>query len=281
MILRAILASLCCVALCSCAGTRGAEGGAPAGYRMVWHDEFDAAGRPDAAGWTYETGFVRNEELQLYRPENAVVKDGMLVIEARREKVANPGYRPDGRGWRQQRPFADYTSASVTTKGLHSWLYGRFEMRARIDTRAGLWPAFWTLGASGRWPAGGEIDIMEYYRGMLLANAAWLGADGRPEWDDTRKPITDFGPEWSSKFHIWRMDWDDKSIRLYVDGRLLNDVDVTKTINQDVAHDNPFHHPQYIIINLAVGGGSGGDPSGTEFPARYEIDWVRVYQKAR
>ena len=251
------------------------------GYALVWSDEFDKDGRPDPANWTYEQGFIRNEEFQWYQPENARCENGFLIIEARREKKANPDYRPDGRGWRQTREFADYTSASVTTKGLHSWLYGRFEMRGRIDTRPGLWPAFWTLGVSGRWPAGGEIDIMEYYRGMLLANAAWRSADPRePVWDDSRKPITEFGdPNWSDKFHVWRMDWDENAIRLYVDGRLLNDVDVTKTINQDAEGKNPFHGAQYIILNLAIGGGSGGDPSNTAFPARFEVDYVRIYQK--
>jgi beta-glucanase (GH16 family) len=122
---------------------------------------------------------------------------------------------------------------------------------------------------------------MEYYRGMLLANAAWRSAkDNEPEWDDSRKPITEFNdPGWSGKFHLWRMDWDATSIKLYVDGRLLNDVDVTKTFNHDAEGRNPFRAPHYIILNLAIGGGSGGDPTTTSFPARFEVDYVRIYQK--
>ena len=251
------------------------------GYQLAWADEFDKEGRPDPANWTYETGFVRNEELQLYQPENARCEGGMLIIEGRRERKENPSYEPGGRSWRRNRQYAEYTSASVTTKGLHSWQYGRFVMRGRIDTRAGLWPAFWTLGVEGRWPGSGEIDIMEYYRGMLLANVAWLSGDGRePEWDDTRKPITEFAdPAWSSKFHVWRMDWDESSIRLYVDDELLNEVDLAKTFNKDADGKNPLRQPHYIILNLAIGGGSGGDPSETEFPAKFEVDYVRVYQK--
>src|SRR5688572_11067985 len=159
------------------------------GYALVWADEFDGEGPPDSAKWTYERGFVRNQELQWYRPENAKVAGGLLVIEARRERVPNPDFdRGAAAGeWRRSREFAEYTSASLMTRGLHSWQYGRFEMRGRIDTRAGLWPAFWTLGVAGAWPHNGEIDIMEYYRGLLLANAAWGGA-GRFQaiWDDSR-----------------------------------------------------------------------------------------------
>jgi beta-glucanase (GH16 family) len=253
----------------------------PEEWKLVWSDEFEKAGRPDPKSWTYEAGFVRNRELQWYQPDNARCENGLLVIEARRERKANTGYRPEGRGWQAERQFAEYTSASATTRGLRSWRYGRFEMRGRIDTRAGLWPAFWTLGVEGRWPSNGEIDIMEYYRGMLLANAAW-GSE-RPwvaRWDDLRKPISEFGdPEWSKKFHVWRMDWDERAIRLYVDDLLLNEVDLAATVNADAEHKNPVHQPHYLLLNLAVGGTNGGDPSSTSFPARFEVDYVRVYEK--
>jgi beta-glucanase (GH16 family) len=246
--------------------------------RLVWADEFDMDGAPAPANWTYERGLVRNQELQWYQPENARVEHGLLVIEARRERVANPQFDATSSDWKRSRPAAEYTSASVTTRGLHSFTYGRFEIRARIDTRAGLWPAFWTVGVSGPWPHNGEIDIMEYYRGMLLANAAWGGAErGRAIWADTRTPIASFGDGWSQQFHVWRMDWDERAIKLFVDDRLLNEVDLSKTTNQDGAGINPFHQPHLIILNLAVGS-TGGDPSQTTFPARYEIDYVRVYQ---
>jgi len=251
------------------------------GLKLVWSDEFNKEGRPDPNKWTYERGFVRNQELQWYQPENARCEDGMLIIEGRRQRKENPRYRADGRDWRQNREYAEYTSASLTTRRLHSWKFGRFEMRGRIDTRAGLWPAFWTLGIEGPWPSNGEIDIMEYYRGVLLANAAWA-TEKRwvPKWDDIKKPITEFNdPNWSEKFHIWRMDWDADSIKLYVDDMLLNQVDLSKTINGDEEGKNPFHQPHYIILNLAIGGKAGGDPSNTKFPAKFEVDYVRIYQK--
>ncbi len=251
------------------------------GLKLVWSDEFNKEGRPDPNKWTYERGFVRNQELQWYQPENARCEDGMLIIEGRRQRKENPRYSADGRDWRQNREYAEYTSASLTTRRLHSWKFGRFEMRGRIDTRPGLWPAFWTLGIEGSWPSNGEIDIMEYYRGVLLANAAWA-TEKRwvPKWDDIKKPITEFNdPNWSEKFHIWRMDWDADSIKLYVDDMLLNQVDLSKTINKDEEGKNPFHQPHYIILNLAIGGKAGGDPSNTKFPAKFEVDYVRIYQK--
>ncbi len=251
-------------------------------YQLVWADEFNRNGRPDPNNWMYEQGFVRNEELQWYQPDNARCEDGLLIIEARRERKPNPNYDANSNNWRRSRRFAEYTSACLKTSGLHNWTFGRFEMRGRIDTRAGLWPAFWTLGSARPWPGCGEIDIMEYYRGLLLANACWAGERRWSAiWDDLKKPITDFGDpaEWSSKFHIWRMDWDKDHIRLYVDGELLNTIELSKTVNRTPDKANPFHEPHYILLNLAIGGTNGGDPSPTEFPSRFEIDYVRIYQK--
>ena len=122
------------------------------GWRLVWSDEFDKDGPPDPAKWTYEAGFVRNRELQWYQPENAWCEKGLLIIEGRRERKRNPQYEPGSQFWKTGREYAEYTSASVTSKGIAGWKYGRFEMRGRIDTRAGIWPAFWSLG----WTAGGR-----------------------------------------------------------------------------------------------------------------------------
>ena len=162
-------------------------------YKLVWADEFNQDGPPDPANWSFERGFVRNEELQWYQPENARCEGGLLMIEGRRERVKNPRYDPEARDWRRRREFAEYTSACLHTRRKHEWLYGRFEMRGRIDTRAGMWPAWWMLGTARGWPGGGEIDIMEYYRGQLLANVAWLGRRrGEARWDDSKRPITEF-----------------------------------------------------------------------------------------
>ncbi|PHN01395.1 glycoside hydrolase family 16 protein [Flavilitoribacter nigricans] len=251
-------------------------------YQLVWSDEFDTDGPPNPQNWTYERGFTRNEELQWYQEDNAFVKDGMLIIEGRRETRPNPDYQADSNDWRTNRPEINYTSSCVTTQGRHQWRYGRFEIKARIKTEAGLWPAIWTLGLGHEWPVNGEIDIMEFYGGNILANAAWAAA-GRWQavWDDLRKPVNSFNdPDWDDRFHIWRMDWTEAAIKIYLDDELLNTIDLEETINQRGAVKNPFRETEhYLLLNLAIGGKNGGDPSGTAFPTRYEIDYVRVYQQ--
>ena len=252
-----------------------------AGWTLVWADEFNVDGPPSPANWTYERGLVRNEEAQWYQPQNATCRDGHLIIEGRRERVENPGYAAGRTEWPARQRVADYTSASLTTQGLHQWTYGRFELRARIDTRAGLWPAWWTLGVNGEWPDGGEVDMLEYYRGMLLANVGWgSGARWVATWDSVRTPIGTLGAGWTDAFHVWRMDWDAERIRLFVDGRLLNETTLAATVDA-ARHTDPFHQPHYMLLNLAIGGMNGGDPSPTAFPARFEVDYVRVYERTR
>lgn len=262
------------------------------GYELVWHDEFDIDGRPSDE-WSYEHGFVRNEELQWYQPDNASVENGCLVITGRRETVPNPRYNPEGSDWREVRPVAEYTSACVTTRNSFTFRYGRMEVRARIPVASGSWPAIWTLGNRWPWPANGEIDIMEFYRRgepIILANACWLGDDNRDAWDESTTPYTHFlglDADWADKFHVWRMDWDAEFIRLYLDGELLNEVDLTQSQRGGGAdHDvNPFSNDidgfgHYILLNLALGS-NGGEPDIEAFPMRYEVDYVRVYQPVK
>lgn len=251
-------------------------------YHLVWADEFERDGRPDPANWTYERGFSRNEELQWYQEDNAFIENGLLIIEGRREKIPNPNFDPNSDNWRFSRQEAQYTSACLITRGLHAWRYGRFEIRARIRTEAGLWPAIWTLGLDHEWPSGGEIDIMEFYDGNILANAAWAGPNRYEAiWDDLKKPVSSFNdPEWDAQFHLWRMDWTDTAIKIFLDDELLNTIPLDKTINKRGNVNNPFRETQhYLLLNLAIGGKNGGDPSNTVFPTRYEIDFVRVYQR--
>ena len=270
------------------------------GYVLVWHDEFNTNGPLNPDDWIFETGFVRNQEAQWYQSDNAVCGDGYLVIEARKETQPNPRYIPPaggstsstapsatGRGARggtawPNLPTITITSASVTTRGKHSWTYGRFEIRARIDTRPGSWPAFWTLGTTGGWPAGGEIDIMEYYADTVLANVAWAGVNGTA-WNTGRTALAKLPADFSSDFHTWRMDWDAASIKLFLDDNLVNQQDLARTVNAGrgpLAGQNPFvDKPEYLLLNQAIGGQNGGDYSQTGFPIRYYIDYVRVYQK--
>lgn len=249
----------------------------PSGYELVWHDEFDVEGAPNQANWKFEKGFVRNEEAQWYQPDNARVEGGVLVIEGRKQRVENPNYSGSG-DWKTSRRYAEYTSSSLHTSGLQSFQYGRFEMRARIPTAAGMWPAWWTLGVSGEWPSNGEIDIMEFYNGKLLANVA-CGTATRWEakWDSETKALSTLGSGWPSEFHVWRMDWDEQKIDLYLDDQLMNTTALSSMLNPNGA--SPFKQRAYMLVNLAIGGNNGGDPSRTTFPQRYEVDYIRVFQK--
>ena len=250
---------------------------APSGYKLVWHDEFDVDGPPDPAVYSFEKGFQRNEEAQWYQSANATVQGGVLAIEARKETVQNPNYTGSG-DWKTTRKTAEYTSSSLSTSGHQSFQYGHFEMRARIPTDAGMWPAWWTLGVSGEWPSNGEIDIMEFYQSKLLANVA-CGTDTRwqAKWDSSTKSLSSLGANWASQFHIWTMDWDDQNIILSVDGSQLNSSALSSMLNSD--GKSPFKQKAYMIVNLAIGGQNGGDPAKTTFPKRYEVDYLRVFQK--
>ena len=234
-------------------------------YELVWSDEFDEDGLPNPANWGYEKGCsVRNNELQYYaeaRERNSRIEDGFLIIEAHRESMGG----------------CDYTAVSLVTWGKREFQYGIFEMRAKIDVRKGSWPAFWTLGVSEEWPSNGEVDIMEYYNNALHANVAW-GTDTRWEakWDSETKPVNS---AFAEEFHIWRMLWTEDVIELWVDDFLQNTTDLSTTINGSLATlRNPFHQKAAILVNQAVGS-NGGDPSDTDFPIRYIVDYVRVYQE--
>lgn len=259
-------------------------------WNLVWSDEFTADGRLDPATWSYENGFARNEEHQWYQPDNAYCKEGLLIIEARREKRKNPTYKPGSKDWRSSREHIEYTSSSVNTSGKKDFLYGRFEVKARIPVASGAWPAIWTLGKEMEWPSNGEIDVMEYYRikdvPHILANAAWgTERQWNARWASKAIPFTHFterDANWTSKFHIWRMDWDETSIRLYLDDELLNEIPLSQTTNGSLAnYTNPFKQPHYLLLNLAIGGIHGGKPDLSAFPMKYEIDYVRVYQKKK
>ncbi len=258
------------------------------GWKLVWNDEFDVDGRPDAKKWDYERGFVRNYEMQWYAPENAFVRDGKLVIEARPADFPCPAYREGNKNWRNSREKVQWTSASLITKGKYTFQYGRLEVRARIPVCMGAWPAIWLLGTEHPWPANGEIDVLEYYqhKGVptILANACWAGdTEEDAEWDSSYTPLSHFterDPAWAERFHVWRMDWDKDFIRLYLDDELLNEIDLKRTINGKSRGTgiNPFHYQQYLLLNLALDT-RVKELTPADFPMRYEVDYVRVYQK--
>jgi beta-glucanase (GH16 family) len=245
-------------------------------WKLVWSDEFDKPGRPDPARWGYEEGFVRNRERQFYtrdRRENARVEDGMLVIEARKERFPIPGGDSPGRG------TADYTSASLTTLGKASWTCGRIEVKAKLPTGRGMWPAIWTLGINHRqagWPACGEIDIMEnvgFDPDMIHGN---IHTTSYNHVRGTNKGAKIAVPRPYDDFHVYAVEWRPDRIDFFVDkNRYFTFTNEGK--GDDVW---PYDKPQYLILNIAVGGAWGGQKGIDDaiFPQRMLVDYVRVYQ---
>ena len=248
---------------------------------LVWSDEFDGSGPLDASKWSSEEGFVRNQEVQWYQAENAFREDGYLVIEGRAETRPNPTYVAGSTDWRTSRETITHTSASVTTRDRFSWQYGHLVVRAKVTNHTGTWPAIWTLGVDCEWPSNGEVDVMENYGGGILANFAW-GTDSRwsPTWDSSFRPVEDLGPDWTDDFHLWELAWNEDRMVIRLDGAVLNEVSLDSTINGSAAcpGENPFRQPHYLLLNLALGGTAGGSIADLEFPTRYLIDYVRIYQ---
>lgn len=257
----------------------------PEGYRLVWSDEFNTKGkrRPNTKFWTPENGFTRNQEMQWYQIKNAYVTGGRLVIEGRKEKFRNPNYEEGSQDWKKNRRYVEYTSCSLTTHNKFSAQYGIFEARVRFNPTTGMWPAFWTLGIKETWPSCGEIDILEYYREKYLTNLCWGTAQKWVgNWSSQTKALSEClkkDPQWAKKFHTFRLVWDETYARIYIDDELINETNITSTHNGRYDEvKNPFHQPHYIILNLALGA-NGGSLEDLKFPARYEVDFVRVFQK--
>jgi beta-glucanase (GH16 family) len=227
-------------------------------YHLVWSDEFDVEGLPDSKNWGYERGCsVRNNEDQYYaeaREKNSRAEGGFLIIEAHREAMSG----------------CEYTSANLRTMGKRSFKYGLFEIRAKIDIRKGSWPAWWWLPNSGGWPRGGEIDMMEFYSGKCLFNVM----DGNQRWTSKTKAVDS---EWAEEFHVWTWEWDSLKIDLWLDSVLMNRYPVANADGTGPSGENPFRRPGYMLVNQAIGGNYGGDPSGTTFPVQYIVDYVRHY----
>ncbi|RZJ94162.1 MAG: glycoside hydrolase family 16 protein [Brevundimonas sp.] len=271
-----MLGLMLAAALAGEAATTPPVAGLPEGYRLVWADEFETAGAPDPSKWGYDTVANRtgwyNEELQYYsanRLENAEVRDGKLVITARRERLESA---PDFGG-------QDYTSARLVTRDLHSWTYGFISVRANLPCGLGSWPAIWMLSQGGGWPIGGEIDIMEHVAQEptkiygSLHSQAFNHSIGTGQTGGTDIATA------CGAFHDYQVHWTPQRIDFLVDGTPFYGVD---NDNSGLREHWPFNTPFYLILNVAVGGTWGGaegvDPS--VFPQAMEVDYVRVYQTA-
>ena len=241
----------------------------PVFNRLVWSDEFSYTGLPDSTRWLYETGYVRNRELQYYtahRPENARVEGGYLILEARHDSALIDG---------EIRPI---TSASLHTNTRAEWTYGRIEVRAQVPASLGTWPAAWLLGndisVSG-WPRCGEIDIMEHVGYMPDSFHVNVHTEAYNHTKGTHKGAQFFTPD-PTGFHTFAVEWQRDRLDFYHDGQWVFAFEK----ESDAPEVWPFQHSFYLILNLAFGGSWGGarGVDVSSLPQRYVIDWVRVYQ---
>jgi beta-glucanase (GH16 family) len=251
-------------------GPSPASGGGS--WRQVWNDEFDApdGSAPDGAKWVYDIGGGGwgNEELESYtdRRENSVIRNGMLVITARKERhVGRDGI---------ERP---YTSARLKTLGTFSQAYGRSEARMRLPRGQGVWPAFWMLGDDierAGWPASGEIDIMENIGREPALVHGTIHGPGYAGGEGIGAPFSSRGGAFAEDFHVYGVEWEPGAIRWYVDGTLYQ----TRTPSDLPAGTKwVFDHPFFMLVNLAIGGSWPGNPDdSTTFPQELVVDWVRV-----
>ena len=228
------------------------------GYQLIWSDEFNG-NSVDTANWNFEIGGKGwgNHEQEYYQPANSTVSNGYLVITGKKEDVQSN----------------HYTSARITTKAKHQFLYGRIEARIKIPVGQGFWPAFWLLGSninSVNWPACGETDIMEHINtdSLIYGTLHWDN-NGHVQSGDTIISAP-------SAYHVYALEWDASSIKWYIDKIKYHEVDIHDNIN----NTGMFHKPFYIILNLALGGDWPGQKiDDSKLPAKMYVDYVRVYQK--
>ncbi|MDX2444928.1 MAG: glycoside hydrolase family 16 protein [Bacteroidales bacterium] len=236
-------------------------------FELVWSDEFNYEGLPDYNKWNHEVGFIRNKEAQYYtekRVKNAEVKDGKLHIRGIKEKYKG----------------ADYTSASLNTKGKHNFTYGRIEVKAKIPHGIGVWPAIWTLGTNIKdlgWPVCGEIDILEFvgydpthiHANIHTRKYNHMNGNNIGSKLVVKKPWEDF--------HVYAIEWYPDHIDFFFD-----DIKYFSCSDPGEGVDAwPFKDAaQYLLINLAIGGSWGGEQGIDDsiFPQEFIFEYVRIYE---
>ncbi len=273
-------------------------------WQLVWSDEFSGDGLPVSNKWGQEHGMIRNGEDQFYlsnRLDACEQRNGHLILHAQKQNVydqsgsTTPPNAPLSNTTRDDKtlatgtrksstnvtPIANYTSCSVFSK--QAWTYGRFEIRAKLPSGQGIWPALWLRnnvpGQTPPTPAYLEIDIMEYIgdreRNKHFSTLHW-GPNYQPPMQFDSRTFVD--PNMENDFHLYVLEWTHDYIKIWVDGRLVTNFDVN-AIN--TGHNlQYFRMPMFLRMNFALGGNWAGPVGPDTLPETFEVDYVRVYQKA-
>lgn len=246
-------------------------------YVLFWQDEFDGAALDTAKWHPVQHGFVDNGELQFYtdRADNISVGGGLLTLTARSESYTGTGPWMNG-----QYKTSSFTSGKVQGQGKISFQYGKIEARMKLPRGQGTWPAFWMLGDNifqpgVGWPKCGEIDIMEHANVLDNIGAA-IHTEAYNHTIGTAKTGGFSISDYDTAFHTYGVEWTAEKLAFYVDGTVY--FTVTKAALGSTQAQWPFDQPFWLILNLAVGGAWGGDPTGGIYPYSMQVDWVRVYK---
>ena len=242
-------------------------------WKLVWEDNFDGD-TLNLDNWNRQVVKAGrfNDEWQRYTDseENSFVEDGNLIIKAM--------HMSDRHG------MNEYTSARLNTAQKQSWKYGKISARIKLPYGAGMWPAFWMLGANidenggdTPWPKSGEIDILKLYgskdNANIEANFHYADENGNHAMLGQQHFKLDSGT-FADDFHIFDLEWDAQKISWSVDGIPYAEADIQDEIYSE------FHEEFFLLLNIAVGGEWAGRPDETTiFPQYMYVDWVRVYQK--
>ncbi len=235
-------------------------------WKLVFEEDFSKQSSLDLTHWTIDTGDHGggNNEAQYYTEgmHNLSFKDGALNFEGRKEKYKT----------------REYTSAKILTKGKAEFMYGRFEIVAKLPKGKGTWPAIWTLGVRQNgegWPEMGEIDIMEHVGWNQDMIHFSLHSKKYNHRINTQQTFFTKIPNVSEDYKNYILEWDEEKLSFLVD-----DVHMATFFKKDYADSWPFDKPHYLILNLALGGGWGGKIDDSALPQSLSIRSVRVFQKA-
>jgi len=246
---------------------------------LVWEENFDGSTiNPETWTFDFGDGCERgicgwgNNELEYYtsRPENARIENGNLLIEARREDFLGKSF----------------TSARLKTFGRVHFKYGTLEARIKVpNLENGLWPAYWMLGTTGKWPASGEIDIMEMGSASAIRDGVINKRTGTAVHWESGNAQADYNKDYNSPtdltddYHVYKMTWDAEAIKVFIDGTEFFNINIAGAAGSDLEE---FHQQQYILLNLAVGGTYTGIPTAAgvtaPLPGKMYVDYIKLYQ---